>query len=107
MITPGNPPRIEKKIMGVNAEAGETRLLIVGTGVWKMSKLLDEDLSGAVTKEEKERVNCLITEVVVPGFAWEDHQFLTKGGLRKLFDGVDGGEKMIEELGKYIKGRSD
>lgn len=65
-----------------------------------MSRLLDEDLSKAVTEEERERVNCLITEVVVPGFTWEDHQFLTEAVLVDL---LDGDEQKMEKLREYIK----
>ncbi|EEB87656.1 hypothetical protein MPER_14930, partial [Moniliophthora perniciosa FA553] len=55
LITPGNPPRIEKKVIGPG-DSNETRMLFVGSGVWKMSRLLDDE------------EYCLISEVVVPGF---------------------------------------
>jgi hypothetical protein len=97
---PGDLPRIENKILGANKAADETRLLVVGPGVWKMSELLDEDLSGAVTEEEKDRVNCLMTEIVVPGFDWKDHQFMTETGLKDLLYGE---EQKIKELKRYIK----
>lgn len=45
--------------MGTNTDKGETRLLLVGTGVWKMSRLLPEDIED----EEKAKAGCLITEV--------------------------------------------
>lgn len=71
LIYPTNPPRVEKhvrprsgvsilfsanaiwltyvriQVMGPNIEAGETLQLLVGTGVWKKSKLLDEDVAAA------------------------------------------------------------
>ncbi|KII85617.1 hypothetical protein PLICRDRAFT_44946 [Plicaturopsis crispa FD-325 SS-3] len=103
LITPGNPPTIEKKIMGANASAGELRQLIVGTGVWKMSQLLPEDIKSAVTQEEKDHTGCLITEVVVPGFHWEDHQFLTLKTLKDLFKDSPGGEEKIKELSPFVK----
>ncbi|ESK89512.1 duf985 domain protein [Moniliophthora roreri MCA 2997] len=72
LITPGNPPHIEKKVIGPG-DSNETRMLFVGSGVWKMSQLLDgEEYS-------------LISEVVVPGFVWEDHKYLTMKGLQELF----------------------
>ncbi|KAE9397677.1 hypothetical protein BT96DRAFT_775594, partial [Gymnopus androsaceus JB14] len=77
LIYPTNPPTIEKRIMGTNIAAGESRQLLVGTGVWKMSRLLPEDVE----------YGCLITEVVVPGFHWEDHNFLTIEGLKTLLHG--------------------
>ncbi|KAJ6600759.1 RmlC-like cupin domain-containing protein [Mycena sp. CBHHK59/15] len=58
---------------------GGMRLLIVGTGVWKMSRLLEEDV-----RMYGDRAGCLITEVVVPGFHWEDHAFLTMEEFREL-----------------------
>ena len=73
--------------MGPNTLAGEKKQLIVGTGVWKKSQLLPSDLKLATTPEEQDLVNCLITEVVVPGFAWEDHKFMTKEDLEELFEG--------------------
>ncbi|CAK5272229.1 unnamed protein product [Mycena citricolor] len=85
LITPGKgdiPPVIERKVIGTGPN--ETRQLLVGTGVWKMSKLLDEDVASAETLEEKRQLGCLITEVVVPGFAWEDHRFLTRAELEEL-----------------------
>ncbi|KAH9914355.1 uncharacterized protein B0H18DRAFT_1045921, partial [Fomitopsis serialis] len=42
---------------------------------------------------------CLITEVVFPGFAWEDHAFLTRTELEKLYGGSDKGK----EWAAYVK----
>ena len=53
--------------------------------------------------KDKDRVGCLITEVVVPGFHWEDHVFMKKQNLEDLFKGVEGGEKFIAEFEKYVK----
>jgi uncharacterized protein len=91
--------------MGTNSAAGETRMLFVGTGVWKMSKLLSEDRDMSKTQDEKDRTNCLITEVVVPGFHWEDHKFLTLGELKDLFGATEGGEKYVEELTPFVKSK--
>lgn len=87
--------------MGTDIGKGETRLLLVGTGVWKMSRLLPDAITDA---ENQENDHCLITEVVVPGFHWEDHQFLTREGLKALFaDHGEGGEKWVKEFGSYLK----
>ena len=90
--------------MGTNTSAGETRLLLVGTGVWKMSRLLpaDRELAGQ-SADAADHVGCLITEVVVPGFHWEDHQFLTLKDLEDLFKDVPGGEAQIEKLKGNVK----
>lgn len=78
-------------------------MLLVGTGVWKMSQLLPEDLEAAKTEEQKNKTNCLITEVVTPGFHWEDHKYLTKDTLRELFGGTEGGAARIEEFSEFVK----
>ncbi len=86
-------------VIGTNAQAGEVRMLLVGTGVWKKSRLLPEDLEHA--KEDPislDSTGCLITEVVVPGFDWEDHKYLTNKGMKDLFSGVEGGDEYVEKL---------
>ncbi|KAK7034785.1 hypothetical protein VNI00_012192 [Paramarasmius palmivorus] len=88
---PGHPPRIEKKILGPDTAAGESRFLTFGSEVWKMARL-------PPGSEE-----CLLSLVVVPGFHWEDHEFLTKEGLEELLAGVEGGEENIADFGKYLK----
>lgn len=104
LIHPTNPPRIETMIMGDNAAAGETRMLLVGTGVWKKSRILPEDLKTAQTDEQKERVGCLITEVVVPGFHWEDHKYLTMAEFDALFEGASESDmKDKETLRAFVK----
>ncbi|KAH6910338.1 RmlC-like cupin domain-containing protein [Coprinopsis sp. MPI-PUGE-AT-0042] len=105
LITPGSQgqaPKIETKIIGPNVSAGETRLLIVGTGIWKMSRLLKDDIDAVKTDEEKDRVNCLITEVVVPGFDWEDHKYLTREGLYNLFEGYADHAEYIERFSQFL-----
>lgn len=81
--------------MGDNAAAGETRMLLVGTGVWKKSRILPDDLQAAQTDEQKDRIGCLITEVVVPGFHWEDHKYLTMDEFDALFEGAS--ESVMKE----------
>ncbi|KIK66171.1 hypothetical protein GYMLUDRAFT_38696 [Collybiopsis luxurians FD-317 M1] len=97
LIHPTHSPKIEKRIMGTNVSAGEARLLLVGTGVWKMSQLLPKNLESGH--------GCLITEVVVPGFHWEDHKFLTMEVLVNLFEGVEESEKqaMIKKFERHVK----
>lgn len=46
--------------------------LFVPGGWWKASEIPDEDLKGS----DKERIGCLISEVVVPGWQPEQHIFL-------------------------------
>lgn len=91
--------------MGTDVEAGEQRQLIVGGGVWKMSQLsqIDMDSVAQGTAEDQDRIGCLITEVVTPGFHWEDHAFLTMDGLESIFNGVAGGQQRITEFQSYLK----
>ncbi|KAH9896751.1 RmlC-like cupin domain-containing protein [Cubamyces lactineus] len=101
LITPGSPPKIEKKIMGPNVHAGESLQLLVPTGVWKMSKLLPEDLSTASESSSQDRWGCLITEVVFPGFSWEDHAFLTRKAFEDLWG--DAVPPEAQDLAQYTK----
>lgn len=89
--------------MGTDSTAGETRMLFVGSGVWKLSKIPSEDFDRAKTQDERDRTNCLITEVVVPGFHWEDHKYLTVDELKQLFGTSERGEKYVEELIASVK----
>ena len=107
LITPGKdgaPPTVTTAVMGTNTAAGETRMLLVGTGVWKMSRLLSADLALAKPgSAEADKVGCLITESVVPGFHWEDHKFLTREGLEELFRGILDGTAQVEKLKGNVK----
>ncbi|CDO74400.1 hypothetical protein BN946_scf184392.g11 [Trametes cinnabarina] len=101
LITPGSPPIIERKIMGPNINARELLQLLVPTGIWKMSRLLPEDLVSTSEDKSGDEWGCLITEVVFPGFAWEDHGFLTLEEFERLWDGAVPPE--AQELSKYVK----
>jgi len=102
LITPvaGGPPKIEVKVMGTGP--GEHLQLLVGTGIWKKSRILPEDLALGKSDQDRDRIGCLITEVVVPGFHWEDHVFMGRHHLEDLFKDVEGGDKLIAEFAKYI-----
>ena len=77
---------MKRVVMGPDTSRGEVRQLYVESGVWKMSRLLEEDVrevrEGLASSES---VGCLITEVVVPGFEWEDHRWMRKADLEELF----------------------
>ena len=89
--------------MGTNVKGGEQRQLFVGTGVWKMSRLPPEDMEAAKTQDEKDHTGCLITEVVTPGFHWEDHEFLTLQGLQEMFEGVENGKAKVKDIAPFVK----
>ncbi|KAG8953774.1 hypothetical protein FRC03_011663 [Tulasnella sp. 419] len=97
-------PEMTYATMGENQEAEETRQLFVAGGVWKMSTIPDEDLN--LVKESKakgEKVGCLISEVVTPGFVWQDHEWMTMDTLKELFKDAENGEEMIEKLSKFVR----
>ena len=88
--------------MGPNIHAGEVLQLLVGSGVWKMSRLLEDDIAATISNEDaKDHCGCLITEVVFPGFAWEDHCFLTREEFDGLWEDKDTAE--AKDLLKYVK----
>lgn len=103
LITPTNPPKIEYVTIGTDIAAGEQRQLLVGTGVWKRSEIPKADLDHASVNKQEEKTGCLITEVVFPGFHWEDHKFLTLPALEALFEGVPGGEEKVKEFIPFVK----
>lgn len=100
----GWTPNMAKRVIGENTASGETRQLFVGGGVWKMSQIPDEDMEKV--KEGRigvDQVGCLITEVVSPGFHWEDHEWLTMDGLRELFAGAPNAEAEVARLSKFVR----
>jgi hypothetical protein len=64
--------------MGANIAAGELLQLYVPGGWWKASEIPAEDLEKASAEDAKDRVGCLISEVVCPGWTIDQHKFLTK-----------------------------
>jgi predicted cupin superfamily sugar epimerase len=67
--------------MGSDIASGEVTQLFVPGGWWKASELPEEDrllLDSPLAEEQglKERIGCLISEVVVPGWNPDQHQFI-------------------------------
>ncbi|KAM0746031.1 hypothetical protein T439DRAFT_330223 [Meredithblackwellia eburnea MCA 4105] len=93
---PGQAPEEKTVVMGEDTANGEVRQLVVEGGWWKASEIPMMDLEG-LKDGQGEKVGCLISEVVVPGFHWEDHQFLSHPQLVTLF----GGDKDHEGVKKY------
>ncbi|KAL7268417.1 hypothetical protein RUND412_008960 [Rhizina undulata] len=83
---------IETFVVGGDVEKGEKVQWIVGGGVWKCSFLLEGE-DGTVGG------GLLITEVVVPGFEYRDHEFLGKDTLEALV-GPDQASKLEPFLRK-------
>lgn len=72
--------RIESFIVGHNIQRGERVCWVVDGGVYKASFLLD-DIDGNSQSE-----GLLITETVVPGFEYADHEFLSAEKATTLLD---------------------
>lgn len=97
----GNKPIVKRVVMGPDVSRGEVRQLYVETGVWKASRLLSSDMEEVEqSKIVADRVGCLITEVVMPGFEWEDHRWMTSEDVDLLFP-----EDENEEIRRELKGR--
>ncbi|KAJ4176867.1 hypothetical protein NW767_015302 [Fusarium falciforme] len=67
---------VETYVVGHNIEKGERLQWVVEGGVWQASYLLDA--------EDGESEGLLISETVVPGFEYADHEFLSEAGFRSL-----------------------
>ncbi|KAK7419360.1 hypothetical protein QQZ08_010893 [Neonectria magnoliae] len=65
--------RVESFVVGPAVERGERLQWVVERGVWKASYLLDAEAEGL-----------LISETVVPGFEYADHEFLSRRRLEAL-----------------------
>ena len=82
----GEAPIVHRIVMGSNLAAGEVTQLFVPGGWWKASEIPDEDLlllDAPGAGDLRERVGCLISEVVVPGWTLDQHQFLTTDKVRR------------------------
>jgi hypothetical protein len=73
--------RIETFLVGPNVAKGERLQWIVEGGTYKGSFLLPDDEGG----EESEGL--LISETVVPGFEWGDHDYMKSDRLEALATG--------------------
>jgi predicted cupin superfamily sugar epimerase len=85
------PPRTETFVVGQDLSKGEKLQWIVEGGVWKASYLLPDKEDG-----EESKGGLLISETVVPGFEFRDHEFLSGEGLRALLgEGAEGWEWLV------------
>ncbi len=93
---PGKEKRIESFVVGSDVEKGEKLQWIVEGGKYKASFLLADEEGGTDSQ------GLLISETVVPGFEYCDHDFLTPGGLVELVGREKAGELgwLLSPLGK-------
>jgi predicted cupin superfamily sugar epimerase len=68
----GGKAQVHRVMLGGDVLNGEVTQLFVPGGWWKASEIPEEDLQF----EDRERIGCLISEVVVPGWQPEQHIFL-------------------------------
>jgi predicted cupin superfamily sugar epimerase len=94
---PGKEKRIESFVVGQNVEKGEKLQWIVDGGKYKASFLLPDDEGG-----KESDGGLLISETVVPGFEYCDHDFLAAEGLVELIGREKAGELgwLLSPLGK-------
>lgn len=84
--------RVESFVVGPNVAAGERLQWIVEGGKYKASFLLPDREGGETSS------GLLISETVVPGFEFSDHDFLTRNGLGKLL-----GDEQAEHLSWLVR----
>ncbi|GAA6042018.1 hypothetical protein JCM8097_009149 [Rhodosporidiobolus ruineniae] len=101
----GGVPEIKQVVMGADSSKGEVRQLLVEGGWWKASEIPAEDLAYASSSPSAaDSIGCLISEVVVPGFDFADHCFLTSKDLEGLFKGESEAAKAArEKLKPYVR----
>ncbi|UTT96647.1 hypothetical protein NDA17_006838 [Ustilago hordei] len=91
-------------VMGDDIAKGEVRQLLVEGGWWKVSEVPEEDREAVENgSADGSRVGALISEVVTPGFHWNDHTYLNQAKLRELFAGCPRAEELYEKYKKYFK----
>jgi predicted cupin superfamily sugar epimerase len=83
----GEQKRIETFVVGHNIAKGEKLQWIVEGGKYKASFLLPDEEDGSESR------GLLISETVVPGFEFQDHDFLSPTSLKELL-----GSEQAKEL---------
>ncbi|PNY26238.1 Uncharacterized protein TCAP_03835 [Tolypocladium capitatum] len=89
LIHPGG--RVESFIVGPDVQRGEKLQWVVDGGVWKASYLLER--GGKDTEGPDANEGLLISETVVPGFEYADHEFLSRERCAEILP-----EELAKEL---------
>ena len=85
--------RVETYVVGQDVLGGERLQFIVEGGKYKASFLLPD------TKDEKDsEEGCLISETVVPGFEFADHDFMKRERAEALLT-----QEQLEEMGWMLR----
>lgn len=104
LVDENGDPLTKTVVMGDDIAKGEVRQLLVEGGWWKVSEIPEEDRSAAKEgKVDGERIGALISEVVTPGFHWNDHTYLNQAKLRELFADSLRSEELYKRFKKYVK----
>jgi predicted cupin superfamily sugar epimerase len=82
--------RVETFVVGGDVIGGEKLQWIVEGGKYKASFLLED--------KDGEGTGCLISETVVPGFEYEDHDFLKRERAEVLLT-----KEQLEEMGWMLR----
>jgi hypothetical protein len=93
--------RVESFVVGPNPERGERLQWVVDGGNYKASFLLP-DSSDHGANEDRTSNGLLISEVVIPGFEFEDHEFLRREEMHKLLT-----TEQSQELSWMLKSELD
>lgn len=98
--TNSKPPRVRQVVMGEDLGKGEVIQLMVGDDEWKVSEIPSQDREWASQHDARPAfVGGLISEVVTPGFDWQDHEYITMAKLEALFEGD---KQSIARFSKYV-----
>ncbi|KAF2224537.1 RmlC-like cupin domain-containing protein [Elsinoe ampelina] len=89
--------RVETFVVGKDVAKGERVQWVVEGGRWKGSFLLGAEGEGGSEREGDGEQGLLISETVVPGFEYEDHEFLTREKAREVLGEREG------ELGWLVR----
>jgi len=83
--------RVETYVVGQDVLGGEKLQWIVDGGKYKASYLLD-------TEDGRDSEGCLISETVVPGFEFADHDFMKRERAEALLT-----QEQVEEMGWMLR----
>ena len=85
--------RVETYVVGQDVLGGENLQWIVDGGKYKASYLLPDRKDGSESRE-----GCLISETVVPGFEFADHDFMKRERAEALLT-----QEQVEEMGWMLR----
>lgn len=104
LVDENGNPLTRTVVMGDDVAKGEVRQLLVEGGWWKVSEIPEDDRTAARDgTADGGRVGALISEIVTPGFHWNDHTYLTQAKLRDLFADSPKAEELYDNYKMYVK----